>query len=433
MQFNPETGEYQYEAKSTGAEAGIAMANKMGTMDGPLISALEHVPGISQGIGWNAMRGSNTILTGARRNKSAPGAFRSTFSPRHITRLGSTEAAIGDPRTSHYSPFNFLGKAGNAGSNRWVKSQTAKAVGDRSDIFKWAQKKQLVTAGDITAINNGEKAHFAGGGALARVTAASRLGAYSSNPASVLGHKQATSITNFIWKQQGGEHIFNAVNKQNTMARGAAVFGGGSKSPFIVDYNNSKQMSNLMGAAGSRLSQATTGYLAGASGTVDDASKMALTSAAKNSEGVVAQTYLKWAATGERHMALGAGKGLFSGGLKEASKAAGTKGAAKFGLAAGGKMAGNFIPFVNVALWAMTAYDLTKGAAALMGGAVDTARDAFTSFKGSINKPVMGMGFKDNTVAATSRARGVMAIQNSRLNARSVLGNEAAGMAAHFG
>ena len=132
-------------------------------------------------------------------------------------------------------------------------------------------------------------------------------------------------------------------------------------------------------------------------------------------------------------MALGEGKGKFSGGIKEASKAAGTKGADKLGLAAGGKMAGNFIPFVNVALWAMTAYDLTKGAAALMGGAVDTARDAFTSFKGSINKPVMGMGFKDNTVAATSRARGVMAIQNSRLNARSVLGNEAAGMAAHFG
>jgi hypothetical protein len=46
---------------------------------------------------------------------------------------------------------------------------------------------------------------------------------------------------------------------------------------------------------------------------------------------------------------------------------------------------------------------------------------------------MFGTGFKDNEVAATSRARGVMAIQNSRLNARSLLGSEASMMAAHFG
>jgi hypothetical protein len=53
--------------------------------------------------------------------------------------------------------------------------------------------------------------------------------------------------------------------------------------------------------------------------------------------------------------------------------------------------------------------------------------------KGTINKPLFGMGYKDTEVAATSRARGVMAIQNSQLNARSALGSEASMMAAHFG
>jgi hypothetical protein len=46
---------------------------------------------------------------------------------------------------------------------------------------------------------------------------------------------------------------------------------------------------------------------------------------------------------------------------------------------------------------------------------------------------MFGMGYNDTEAAATSRARGVMAIQNSRLNARSMLGSEAGMMAAHFG
>jgi hypothetical protein len=53
--------------------------------------------------------------------------------------------------------------------------------------------------------------------------------------------------------------------------------------------------------------------------------------------------------------------------------------------------------------------------------------------QGTMNNDVFGNGYKDNEVAATSRARGVMAIQNSRLNARSLLGSEGAMMHAHFG
>jgi hypothetical protein len=78
-------------------------------------------------------------------------------------------------------------------------------------------------------------------------------------------------------------------------------------------------------------------------------------------------------------------------------------------------------------------YDLGKlaGKGVLAGG--NFAKDAVKSMQGSMNKPLFGMGFRDNEVAATSRARGVAAIQNSRLNARSMLGSEAGMMAAHFG
>ena len=78
-------------------------------------------------------------------------------------------------------------------------------------------------------------------------------------------------------------------------------------------------------------------------------------------------------------------------------------------------------------------YDIGKGVGNMIMGGVNFAKDAAKSFQGSINKPVFGAGYRDNEVAATSRSRGVMAIQNSRLNARSTLGSEASMMAAHFG
>lgn len=90
--------------------------------------------------------------------------------------------------------------------------------------------------------------------------------------------------------------------------------------------------------------------------------------------------------------------------------------------------------FANPIMTASFIYDMTKMAStAIIGGGARLARDAVKSMQGSINKPSFGMGFVDNEVAATSRARGVMAIQNSRLNARSTLGAEASMMSAHFG
>jgi hypothetical protein len=95
-----------------------------------------------------------------------------------------------------------------------------------------------------------------------------------------------------------------------------------------------------------------------------------------------------------------------------------------------GKVAGKAFSAVG---YASLAYDAGKLVGNMAMGGVNFTKDAMKSMKGSINKPIFGAGFKDNEVAATSRSRGVMAIQNSRLNARSMLGSEAGMMAARFG
>jgi len=108
------------------------------------------------------------------------------------------------------------------------------------------------------------------------------------------------------------------------------------------------------------------------------------------------------------------------------------KGATKY-MAHGAKALGFAMPGLNVLLTASLVYDLGKMAGEVVKSGINLARDANKSLQGSINKPLFGMGYKDTEAAATSRARGVMAIQNSRLNARSMLGSEASMLAAHYG
>lgn len=112
----------------------------------------------------------------------------------------------------------------------------------------------------------------------------------------------------------------------------------------------------------------------------------------------------------------------------------GTRALATTGLEIGGALSEGFL---NPVMDAMAAYGVAKLAGNIVThavtGTIHTIEGAYTSFVGDINKAPMGMGYKDTLAASTSRSRGVLAIQNSRLNARSVLGNEAGAIAAHFG
>lgn len=117
-------------------------------------------------------------------------------------------------------------------------------------------------------------------------------------------------------------------------------------------------------------------------------------------------------------------------GLSGTAKLASTAKGAKFLAVRGGALA---IPGLQVVAAASLLYDLGKMGGEIIKSGINLRRDAHQSLQGSINKPMFGMGYRDSEAAATSRSRGVMAIQNSRLNARSALGSEASMMAAHFG
>jgi hypothetical protein len=124
-------------------------------------------------------------------------------------------------------------------------------------------------------------------------------------------------------------------------------------------------------------------------------------------------------------------RGLFKelgikGSMKFARSAAGAKVAASRALYGASKA----LPVIGQA---MLAYDLARMGGEVVKSGINLARDAEKSLQGSFNKSTFGMGYRDTQAAATSRSRGVMAIQNSRLNARSALGSEAGMMSAHFG
>jgi hypothetical protein len=99
----------------------------------------------------------------------------------------------------------------------------------------------------------------------------------------------------------------------------------------------------------------------------------------------------------------------------------------------GARGAAMAVPGLNLLATASLVYDIGRMGGEAIKSGINLARDAEKSLQGSLSKPMFGMGYRDTEAAATSRSRGVMAIQNSRLNARSALGSEASMMAAHFG
>jgi hypothetical protein len=119
-------------------------------------------------------------------------------------------------------------------------------------------------------------------------------------------------------------------------------------------------------------------------------------------------------------------------GVKGAAQAA-KAGGARVGMAVAGEALLAAIPGVNLVFAADLAYNLAKLAGAGVKAGINFGKDGMKSMTGTMNNGLFGAGYKDNEVAATSRARGVSAIQNSRLNARSLLGSEGAMMHAHFG
>jgi hypothetical protein len=140
-------------------------------------------------------------------------------------------------------------------------------------------------------------------------------------------------------------------------------------------------------------------------------------------------TELGAAKMGQRLLGEGIYKTLGARGTMQAIKFGG----AKVGMAVGARAVAAAVPGLNLIFAADMAYQLAKLGGLAVKAGINFGKDGMKSMQGNMYTGVFGAGYKDDEVRATSRARGVSAIQNSRLNARSLLGSEGAMMASHFG
>jgi len=222
----------------------------------------------------------------------------------------------------------------------------------------------------------------------------------------------------------------------------------------IKGYKTRNMMRSLLTVGGGEemftgMGTATARSLGGAGGT------MIMTESAEKLMKPLSQTILRNSAFQTRVLT-GLGQGVFAGAIPMTEAGAaqmsrqliqkgfietlGYRGAAhaaaagggRVALAVGGQALLKAMPGINMIFAADLAYQLAKLGGIAVKGAINFGKDAMKSMQGNINAGIFGT-YKDDEVRATSRARGVMAIQNSRLNARSLLGSEGAMMAAHFG
>jgi hypothetical protein len=385
--------------------------------------ALDMIPGVATTTGWNLGRVSKTITHGGtsgrlrrrvaedvmspyNRSRGLGGMLRGgttqTFGPRHLrrfTRAANIDAtnAIGAGGRPIYSPFNSLSWAGNK-------------------LFDWGGKNNRIRASDL----GGKMSRFAGdatGGEKA--FAPGTLGRIMT-----MRDISGMSARKFAGKRSNIEaaiHDLHPKYYNETFKPNIGSLVGESDEAMRFGYRSGIGSTINSG----RISGKMAGYIQGAEAAAKGES--ALMGARATATGHFAEGIERGA---EAYL------GRASGGF--AVNSAGEAVAARTAPTALGRFVGSgaatgILKGVSVGSWVLLAHDLALGTGKMIGRGIKTGIEAAQSVKGSLDKPVMGMGFKDNTVASTSRQRGVAAIANSRLNARSMLGSEASMMSAHFG
>lgn len=384
-----------------------------------------------------------------------------TARPRALSRYNSLAMFNAAENTAHYSPFQMVAKMSGG---RAIKNEAfRKAVYGADATVDSLKGEQVFQRGMISMITAGRrtdilerKAAAGSGRAVKKLKTAQeqvRRLAGMNNPVLVGAPMSPVAAARSL----GGTIGMTGTTAADRLAAGRALsarsgyltsqIGTGASNIVAV---NPGLTGNLMASSGAtRGSRAVQGYfrgslgMANAGGLIGEAKvfadrnvshlAMALDKTGKAGLGIDDAGRLtgRFASVYEGKAAQALEQGVFKTlGVRRTLAAAGTKTGA---MALGARTVAMAIPGLNLLATASLVYDLGKMGGELVKSGVNLARDAVKSMKGSIDKPMFGMGYKDNEVAATSRARGVMAIQNSRLNARSMLGSEGSMMAAHFG
>ena len=404
-------------------------------------ATLDAIPGLAQTTAWNTFRGSRSILYGTRGVSQISGVA-ATLNPLYAFNMPSYQSmggrstkpanyAFGRRRykpappggsmaAETYTPFNIMAKSGN-----FAFRNVAKAVDNRI-----AAGGSVGRVGQTISALNQEGPAFSVG-ALGRISAMSKVARGRAPYSNVMNFIESTDSKLYeainMARASAGQATGTLTRQQAVHAMAMSMDGAvtGRVGGFMATMLEGEAPIEMRGAS-RRMGAENVPYRSGAK-----AATKILDTAGLDVQG----GKLTARAGGAIAQKLG-----FEGGEKVGAKVVGKlveKGAYKLAAKAGAALAVQAVPvvgqIVGAVLLADLAMDVGKLGVEVFKSGVDFAKEAAISYKGSINKGVMGMGYRDNTVAATSRARGVQAIQNSRLNARSVLGSEAGAMHAHFG
>lgn len=422
---------------------------------------MEHIPGISASIGFSSMRGANTLIRGGYMDDATRFASRrakyGVFQNKALTTssIGRSSFAFGSRR------FASDAAAATSGKNMFLKPSRLNNVSARprnlsrfhslsvftaaegSGLYTYAQGHRLLNklklpglreaagvADDAALFGPGLFAAISAGTKLDRMTKAGRLTGGALDQLGLNIQRLATANNPALL----GSHVPAALGMSSMYDDSMRALQAGGKNARGVAGN---LMASSMQGAGT---QYLAGYFRGAQGF---ANALGLEGRAAGGARTAVQHLAK--ALGDKGVAGRSGakfigeagaKKLLEGSmlrqlttrglLNIATTSTGSRVLAARGVALA-------IPGLQILAGASLVYDLAKMGGEVIKSGINLARDANKSLQGSINKPMFGMGYRDTELAATSRSRGVMAIQNSRLNARSVLGSEASMMAAHFG
>ncbi len=376
----------------------------------PGMTALDAIPGVGLGMVFNQQRAGRTITRGLGKGKkyrntaTLRAAFANTLRPSNYSRFGSYDAL--HHRAGKYSPYALAG-LGNFIANFGSADGISKAYLN--------EKNKAIYFGRGTLARMGAMSHLARGGSTAGISA------FLSDAGKIGGVMPSLPKYEFLSGLSGYGDYFDRKYKaigsdRSTYMYRMAASSQGLYSQRLLGYY--AQVTS--GDPNSKVLRALSGD--SLQGVMDGMTRASLDLKATK------LTYVDGGLQrgGQRVTGYAAIKGAESGSRMAAARVVGIT---KLGKAADimGSAAG------RAAFLAMLTYDLGKLTGAGLKAGINLVGDAADSIQGSIQKPIFGMGFKDTQFAATSRARGVMAIQNSRMNARSAMGSEAGMMAAHFG
>lgn len=389
------TDVYTPDANSLSGQFAV---NQLGSVssyeDMPLLFDLaSSAPGATTATLWNVNRVSNTIVKGGKRGaflnrggldsfkSQLPQMFGQTFSPRNFNKLSSARNIEGTGGA--YSPFNFLASVGNKGAVRMAKSTKGRETLNR-----------LRMGQDIDF----EQDAFARG-AFGRMAATTRIGEMKESK--------------FLKRSDNIRRAIGDISPDAQRRLTTALNNPWKNIAFTPEFSPTYSRGAYVGALGSTNNGYISGRVAGAFDTAQALRLDRMTGTTARVMGIMDTTAGTNYGTGARWASQHADNTIV--------KIAGSRGASMAARAAG--------PIG----WMLLARDLTKMSGKLVGTLGRTIADAGSELNNSLNGGPLEGTFKDNAVAATARQRGAMAIANSRMNARSVLGNEAASLHAYYG